>query len=324
MSDLTLWSHRVKLAARHINPYIVRTPVLPSVRLSEETGHPVWLKCEQFQPSGAFKLRGAANALLARTSEERQHGTITYSTGNHGLAVAYMGRQLGIPSTICISTRVPEAKVKALRETGARLVIQGDSQDDAKQVAENIARTNRLIMIEPFDDADVIAGQGTVGLEILAQLPEAGTVLVPLSGGGLISGISAFIKAQRPDIRVVGVSMDQGAVMYESLRRGHPVEMPEVSSLADSLQGGIGVNNRFTFQMVREYVDDIIVVTEEEIGQAMAILGQQGLIVEGAGAVGVAALFHHLELRGSIVAVLTGRNVSLSAFCRIIEHYGSR
>jgi threonine dehydratase len=321
MSDLKNWKQRVSVAARRIGPYIVHTPIISSQRMSEETGHQVWLKCEQLQPTGAFKIRGAANALLARNSEERRKGTITYSTGNHGLAVAYMAQQLGIPAIICISSRVPANKVEVLKATGARVVIEGNSQDDAKEVAEDIARKDRLIMIEPFDDLDVIAGQGTVGLEILEQLPEATTVLAPLSGGGLLSGLSVFIKANRPDIRVIGVSMNQGAIMYESIRAGQPVQMPEVPTLADSLQGGIGINNRFTFSMVREYVDDIILVKEEEIGRAMALLGREGLIVEGAGAVAVAALSHHLRLRGSIVAILTGRNISLSTFCGIIKDY---
>ncbi len=321
MNDLAKWNQRVNVAARRIGPYVVRTPLLSSKHLSEDTGHRVWLKCEQLQPTGAFKIRGAANALLAKNTEERKNGAVTYSTGNHGLAVAYMAQQLGIPATICISGRVPEAKVEILKATGARVVVQGDSQDDAKQVAENMAKEDGLIVIEPFDNEDVIAGQGTVGLEILDQLPEVGTVLVPLSGGGLLSGISAFIKANRPDVRMVGVSMDRGAVMYESVRRGRPVQMPEVPTLADSLQGGIGLDNRFTFEMVREYVDDIVVVSEEEIGSAMAILGREGLIVEGAGAVSVAALSHRMELRGSIIGILTGRNISLSTFCQVVENY---
>lgn len=317
MKDLKSWNQAVETAARRIKPYVLKTPVLPSKRLSEQLGYPVWLKCEQFQPMGAFKIRGAANALLARSPEERMRGAITYSTGNHGLAVAYIGHRLGVPTTICISTMVPEAKVNALKQAGVRLVVEGNSQDEAKIVAGKIAREEGLIMVEPFDDPYVIAGQGTISLEILEQLPAAGVVLVPLSGGGLASGVAVAIKARRPDVRVIGVSMERGAVMFESIRRGYPVELPEVETLADSLQGGIGLENRWTFSLVKEYLDDIVVVSESEIAQAMTLLGGEGLIVEGAAAVAVAVLLRHPDLRGTIVALLTGRNISLPAFCQV-------
>lgn len=314
--DIKAWEEDIRAAAARIAPFVERTPVLHSFHLSQRLGQPVWWKCDQFQPSGAFKIRGAANALMSRPQEERVRGAITYSTGNHGLAVAYVCRTLGVPAVICVSELVPPAKVDALRRSGARIVVQGQSQDQAGQIARRLADQEGYILIPPFDDPAVIAGQGTLGWEILEQVPDVGTVLVPLSGGGLASGVALAIKARQPQVRVLGISMDRGAAMYESLASGTPLALDEVSSLADSLQGGIGLNNRWTFTLVQKLLDDVVVVSEEAIQKGMRLLGEEGLIVEGAAAVGAAWLLSddRTPVSGTVVGILTGRNLSVEDF----------
>lgn len=322
MRTLGEWHQAVAEARHRIAEYVATTPMVSSDPLSRLLGQPVWLKCEQFQPMGAFKIRGAANALLTRQSQGALLGAVTYSTGNHGLAVAYLGARLGIPVAICISQAVPANKVNALRARGAETIIEGHSQDDAQTAAVRIAEERGYALIEPFDDPDIIAGQGTLAAEMLDQAADLETVVVPVSGGGLAAGVAAEIKAQRPTIRVVGVSMEGGAVMYESLKRGHPVKMPEAPTLADSLQGGIGLDNRWTLRMVGEYLDDLVLVSEEEIAQAMGFLAvEQGMVVEGAAAVTAAWIRRQPSVAGPVAAILTGRNVDGMVAAELMTAY---
>ncbi len=324
--SLNEWDQEISQAARRIQTYVSPTPMLFSDPLSREVGSPVWLKCEQFQPMGAFKIRGAANALLQLPEERRRKGAVTYSTGNHGLAVAYMCRALGVPAVVCISERVPETKVEALQELGARLEIRGQGQDEAYETAQNISTGEGRLLIEPFDDVAVIAGQGTMGVEILREVPDVDTILIPLSGGGLASGVAATLKHRRPSCRLIGISMQGGAAMHESIRQGHPVMLPEVPTLADSLQGGIGLANRWTFDMVSRLLDDIVLVSEAEIQRAMGYLAvKQGMLVEGAAAVTVAYLLRSVDSAlGTVVALLTGRNVSATQSLEAITAYQGR
>lgn len=302
------------LARQRIAPLVRRTTLVASPWLSERAGASVYLKPENLQETGSFKIRGATNKLLSLTAEERARGVITVSSGNHGRAVAHVARQLGIPAVVCVSERVPANKVAAIRDLGAETVVCGGSYDEAEAHSFQLQEERGLARVEPFDDALVIAGQGTIGLELLEDLPEVDTVVVPLSGGGLISGIGLALKSADPAIQVVGVSMDRGPVMFHSLRVGQPIEMEEQESLADALVGGIGLDNRYTFRMVQEYVDDTVLVSEEEIGQAMALaLLRHHLVVEGGGAVGVAALLQRrvAELGHHVVVVLSGGNVDV-------------
>lgn len=317
MISLKKWEAAIVEADRLINPYIVRTPVLRSNWLSGLAGFTVALKCEQLQPTGSFKIRGAANALVKILTTEQPRRAVTYSTGNHGLAVTYMCHQFGMESTIFISRQVPENKVEKLRSLGADVIVEGDSQDEAQKLGGMFAHDHGLPIIPPFDDSTVIAGQGTIGLELLGQIPNLAHVVVPLSGGGLVSGVAAFIKARRPNIQVIGVSMERAPVMYESVQRGHPVELAEQDTLADSLQGGVGLNNRYTFNMVQRLVDRIVLVSEIEIAQALGHLAlYEGLIVEGAGAVAVAGFLKEwTTLAGPTALILTGRNVDIGAVC---------
>lgn len=323
---VTEWDVAIGQAALRIKKYVTRTPLIQSDALSKRLGTPVWLKCEQFQPMGAFKIRGAANALLQVPESTRRKGAVTYSTGNHGLAVAYVCRAIGVQAVVCISERVPQAKVAALQAMGARIEIHGDSQDRAYEVAQKIARDEGRLLIEPFDDPAVIAGQGTIGLEIFEDIPEVDTLLIPVSGGGLAAGIAAILRHRRPLCRLIGVSMQEGAAMYESVHQGHPVMVPEVPTLADSLQGGIGLGNRLTFPMVSTLLDDIVLVSEPEIQEAMGHLAlKEGMVVEGAAAVGVAYLLRAvLPALGRVAVVLTGRNVPAEQSVQAIALYHQR
>jgi threonine dehydratase len=311
----------VYTARQRIAAIAVRTPLIESPALAELAGASVYLKAESLQQTGSFKIRGAANRILSLTAEERARGVITISSGNHGRAVAHVAGQLGVSVVVCMSGRVPRNKVAAIQRLGAEVVVRGDSYDDAEKHALRLRDERGLTMVDPFDDPLVIAGQGTIGLEILEDLPGVDTVVVPLSGGGLIAGIALASKSASPAIRVVGVSMDRAPVMYHSLKAGAPIEMEEEDTLADALVGGIGLDNRYTFRMVQEYVDEAILVSEGEIGAAMAFaLEEHHLVVEGGGAVGVAALLHQkVSDPGSNVAVVvSGSNVSLPLLLQIV------
>ncbi len=249
------------------------------------------LKLETEQPTGSFKLRGAANKLLSLDDEARRRGVVAMSSGNHGRAVAPVARELGVAATICISDRVPGVKRRAMADLGAEVVVGGPDLDDADAAARRLVADEGRTWVSPFDDAAVIAGQGTIGLEILDDLPGAAEVLVPLSGGGLISGIALAIKSRMPGVRVVGVSQDRGPAMYESLRAGRITPVVEEETLADALAGGLGEENHHTMAMVAELVDDIVLVSEQQIAAAMAWAHEkEDLVVEGGGAVGIAAL----------------------------------
>jgi threonine dehydratase len=220
-----------------------------------------------------------------------------------------------------MSSLVPENKVAEVRRLGADVRIVGRSQDDAQEEVERLVSEEGLVMVPPFDDAAVIAGQGTIGLEIVEDLPDVGTVLVPLSGGGLAAGIAAAIKVLRPSTNVIGISMERGAAMKASIDAGHPVPVEELPTLADSLGGGIGLDNRLTFRMCRDLLDDIVLVSEQEIANGISHAYQhEREIVEGAAAVGIAALLAgKVRSRGPVVALLSGRNIDMALHRRVIN-----
>ncbi|PXX99986.1 hydroxyectoine utilization dehydratase EutB [Halomonas sp. LBP4] len=320
--------HGVTLAAiyqarRRIAGEVVRTPLVRSAALSARFDAEVLLKLETCQPTGAFKLRGATNmiaALIERHGRESlSAGVTTASTGNHGRAVAHAAARLGVPAVICLSRLVPENKVRAIEALGAEVRRVGQSQDEAFGEVERLVREQGMTLIPPFDDPLIAAGQGTIGLELMEDRPELDRVIVGLSGGGLLGGIGAAVKTIRPATRITGVSLSAGAAMWESLRAGRPIEVAEVESLGDSLGGGIGLDNRCTFALVREVMDDHLQVSEGAIAQAMVdILEHEKLLVEGAAAVGFAALAEHgLDVHGQKVAlILSGNGVSLETLDR--------
>lgn len=306
-------------AAERIRGQVLRTPLVPLAALGERLSHALLAKPEYLQPTGSFKLRGAANALLSLPAGTP--GVVCASTGNHGRAVAAMARRLGLACTVCLSSLVPENKRQAVAAQGARVRGIGRSQDEAEVEARRLAREEGLALIPPFDHPDVIAGQGTAGLEIAADCPDVARVLVPLSGGGLIAGVALAIKAQCPGTEVIGVTMERGAAMQASLAAGRPVEVEEQESLADSLGGGIGLDNRFTFALVRRLVDRVALVSEAEIAEALRCLYRQEQIVcEGGAAVGVAALLggRLRSASGPTVLLLSGRNIDMTLHRRLM------
>lgn len=298
-----------------------RTPLVPAPSLSAVCGRDIRLKLETVQPTGAFKIRGAANALARLSAERRAAGIVCASTGNHGRAIAFAAARFGARATVCMSRLVPADKIAAIRALGAGIRIVGESQDDAQAEADRLVAAEGMTEIPPFDHPEIIAGQGTIGLELLEDFPGLDTIVVPLSGGGLIAGIACAVKAADPAIRIVGVSMEKGAAMQASLQAGRPVDVVEEPTLADSLGGGIGLDNRLTFQMVRDLVDDVVLAPEAAIAAAMRRLFlDEGWVAEGAGAIGVALLRepHFARLGERIAIVVSGRNIDMQRFSDIV------
>jgi threonine dehydratase len=310
----------ITAAAARIADVVRVTPLIDGDGLGERLGVPVRLKAECLQETGSFKVRGAANALLSMAPGERARGVVVVSSGNHGRAIAHVARLLDVPATICLSARVPSHKVDAIAALGARIVVGGPDQDDADAAARRLVEEEGLVMVHPFDDPRVIAGQGTIALEVIAAWPETRTLVVPLSGGGLISGVAAAAKALEPGMRVVGVSQDRGPAMIRSLAAGRLVPVVEEDTLADALAGGLGPENHHTFEMCRDLVDEVAVVSEEEIAVAMRRLHRDhGLTVEGGGAVGVAAaLAGRTPVAGPTVFVLSGGNVAPATLAAVL------
>ncbi|MET4805635.1 hydroxyectoine utilization dehydratase EutB [Limibacillus sp. MBR-115] len=312
------------LAARkRIGAKVLRTPLVQSSYLSQASGQPIWLKLEQQQRTGSFKLRGASNAVACLPEEAKARGVVGVSTGNHGRGLAHAASAAGVACSICMSSLVPANKVAAIREEGADVRIVGRSQDEAQAEVNRLVAEQGMTMLPPFDHPDIIAGQGTLGLEIMEQLPQAGTFVIQLSGGGLISGIAVALRAINSAARIIGVSMERGAAMYESQRMGKPTRVEELETLADSLGGGIGSDNRYTFGIVRELVDEIVLVNEAEIATGIAhAYWQERQIVEGAGAVTMAALLAgKINVTEPTVLLLSGANIDLDLHHRIITDH---
>lgn len=306
----------IRSAQERIRHKVLRTPMIADTRIAG-----CYLKQEYRQTTGAFKLRGATNAIMSLSPEHWARGVVTASTGNHGRALAHAAGIAGIRAVVCLSHLVPENKVLAIRELGAEVRVAGESQDEAMEEVARVVESEGLAEIPPFDAEAVVAGQGTLGLEILSDVPEPDCILIPLSGGGLAAGVAAAVKALSPGTRIVGVSMEVGAAMAASLAVGHPVLVKETPTLADSLGGGIGLTNKITFAMCRAYLDDVILVTEDEIAIAMRhIHAVTGDAVEGAAAVGVAAIIAGRILPcAKTICILTGANVAPEAFASVLN-----
>ena len=312
-------------ARNRIWGHVLRTPLRPAAGLTRRAGGPVSIKCEHQQTTGSFKLRGATNAVLSLDDAARRAGVVAASTGNHGRAVSHAAKAAGVRAVICLSSLVPNNKVSAIRALGAEVRIIGESQDDAQVEVDRLVREEGMVEVPPFDHEAVIAGQGTLGLEIIEDAPDLETLLVPLSGGGLIAGVALAAKTLKPDCRIVGVTMERGAAMVESLAAGHPVEVAEERTLADSLGGGIGIDNRHTFQMVRALVDDTALVSEDEIAAGIRLAyEEEGEVIEGAAAVGIAALIvGKVKPRGPTAIVLSGKNIAPALHQSIVCSVGA-
>ncbi|OED50728.1 hydroxyectoine utilization dehydratase EutB [Rhodobacteraceae bacterium (ex Bugula neritina AB1)] len=309
------YAARTRIAGR-----IRRTQLLDSPVLSRISGGRVALKLENSQITGSFKLRGATNAVLSLTQAQRAAGVVGVSTGNHGRGLAYAAAQAGVRCIICMSKLVPQNKVEGIQSHGAEVRIVGHSQDDAQVEVDRLVAEG-MTMLPPFDHPDIIAGQGTVALEMLEQMPDLDTVLVPLSGGGLISGVGMVLKAANPEIRVIGISMERGAAMHACLQAGMPVQVEELPTLADSLGGGIGLDNAYTFQMTKAFVDEVVLVTEAEIAAAIRhAYFEERQIIEGSGSVGIAALLAgKIDAPGRCVSLVSGQNIAMDLHKRIID-----
>lgn len=301
-----------------INP----TPVLPDRTLTKDIGANVYLKAECLQRGGSFKLRGAYNKIVSLSEEERERGVVAASAGNHAQGVALAASLYDIRSTIVLPEYAPLTKINATKRFGGQVVLHGASFDEAMAHARELAVEYGYTLIHAFDDERIIAGQGTIGVEITEDLPEVDTVIVPIGGGGVISGIAVAIKELRPDARVVGVEAENIAVINRSLEAGEPVEVPHASTIADGIAikrpGGIPLG------LIREFVDDVVEVSEEEIAAGIFHCVQDNhLVVEGAGAAGVAAvLAGKLDLREdeNVCAVLCGGNIDANLLARVLEH----
>lgn len=311
----------IKLAQQRLRGIAVHTPLIPYPK--SPSGRQLFFKPESLQPIGAFKLRGAYNKIASLSEEERRKGVITYSSGNHAQAVAYAARAFGIPSVIVMPENAPRTKIDGTRALGAEIVFVGPASTERHQKAEALAAKHGYIMVEPYNDEKIVAGQGTIGLEILEDMPEVNCVLSPVSGGGLLSGIATAIKLSRPDVKVIGCEPELAADAQESFRTGKLVTWPAektTRTICDGLRTqSLGELN---FGLIRKYVDDIITVTEDEVRAAMRNLVLNAkLVAEPSGAATSAAFLYHLDqLPASrcMVAVISGGNVQPELLAKIL------
>ena len=309
----------VEAAHERLRGSIYETPCPYSQTLSELSGSVCHVKLENLQMTGSFKERGAVNLLLQLDAGERRRGVVAASAGNHGLAVAFHAARLGIPATIVMPTYAPLIKVASARRSGAEVILHGANYDEAYERAREVEQASGAVFVHPFDDARVIAGQGTMGLEILAQVDDLEAVVVPVGGGGLIAGVALAIKARRPAVRVIGVEADAIAAMQRSLQARQRVRVPTAPTIAD----GIAVRQvgEVTFDLAARHVDEVVTVNEEELANAILLLLEiEKTVVEGAGAAPLAALLNRpLGLAGRRVAlVLSGGNIDVTMLARII------
>ena len=314
-SDVTF--NDIQQARERIAATIRRTPLEHSAWLSTELESDVRLKLECFQVTGSFKIRGAMAKLSLLTEEERARGILTISAGNHGLAVAHCASALSLDATIVVPRSASPAKVAAIRRYPVTLVERGANYDEAELAAREMERETSATFVSPYNDADVIAGQGTIALEILEDAPDINAILVPVGGGGLLAGVSVAVKANYPHIEVYGVEPQASPTMHEALRAGRIVEIKEESTIADGLAGNIEAGS-ITFPLVAHLADGIILVSEDSMRDAIRRVAREDhIMIEGSAAVAVAALAD-ARLKGQrTAAIITGRNISLDLFTQI-------
>lgn len=306
----------VDAAAERIDGYVHKTPLLTSRTLSERFGQPIFIKAENLQKAGSFKARGAFNCSLSLTDEERQRGLLTYSSGNHGQAVAYAAKALGVKAVVVMPEDAPEGKRAACEGYGAEIQFAGFTSDQRRARALEIEAERGMTIIQPFDDARIIAGQGTCGREILQDAPDTDTIVVPIGGGGLVSGILA---ATRPQCRVIGVEPEAACAMHTSLKAGEITAFAPRATIADGLkpvQPG-----DLNFEHARELGLEVVTVTEDEIREGLKFLFERARIVaEPSGAATVAALLAgKIDVRGPLTFVVSGGNVDARLYAKIIQ-----
>ncbi len=310
----------VAAAAALLDGVVRRTPLEHSRALADRVGGPVWLKCENLQRTGSFKFRGAYTRLARLTADERARGVVAASAGNHAQGVALAARMVGVRATVFMPESAPLPKVAATRGYGADARLTGHTLTEALAVAVEHARETGAVFIHPFDHPDVIAGQGTVGLEVLEQCPEVATVVVCTGGGGLVSGIAAAVKDRRPDVRVVAVQAAAAAAFPGSLAAGRPVPLAGMTTMADGI--AVGAPGELTLAHVRDLVDEVRTVSEEDLSQALLFcLERAKLVVEPAGAAAVAAvLADPAAFPPPVVAVVSGGNIDPVLMLKVVQH----
>ena len=312
----------INKAKKNLSGLVERTPIIKSYSLSKLHNNNTYLKLESLQETGSFKLRGSTNKLLNLSKSEKIKGVVAISTGNHGRGVAYAAKKLGIEATIFMSKLVPKDRLESIKKLGAKVKVIGNTSDESEIEANLFIKKTNKVMIHPFDDPYVIAGQGTIGLEMLEQFPELDTVVVPTSGGGLIGGIAIAIKSIKPKVKIIAVSMKNGASMYKSLKLGKPVDVLETKTLADSLGGSIGLKNQHTFKIVQKYVDDFVVVNEKQIASGIKYnFEKHKLVTEGAAATGVVVIRDNLSkyLGKNIMCLICGGNINSPTYIKTIK-----
>ncbi len=320
MENVTLAD--VKRAKETIKDIVLKTDLLENVRLSEKTGAKVWYKCENLQRTGSFKIRGACNKIANLTDEEKAHGVIASSAGNHAQGVALSAKNVGIKATICMPATAPVSKVAATKSYGAEVVLHGNVYDDAHAKAVEIQQKTGATFLEPFNDKEVIAGQGTIGLEIFEQLDgNVDTVLVPVGGGGIVAGVATALKGLKSDVKIVGVQTCNIPSMKVSYEAGKVTSAFNDVTIADGI--AVKTPGDLTFDIISNKVDEIITVTEEEIAEAILFMMEnQKLVSEGAGAVSTAALLSgkYKPVKGeNVVCVVSGGNIDINTLYRIMS-----
>jgi threonine dehydratase len=301
----------IEAAEERIRPHVRETPLVPSLALSETAGADIRLKCENLQVTGSFKLRGATNCLLCLPPEQRSRGVVAASSGNHGIAVAHAGRALGAPVTVYVPEFVSPVKVSSMQRLGATVVRYGTDGLDTETEARRAAAQENRHYVSPYNDITVVAGQGTIGVELRRQLAGAETVIVAVGGGGLIGGVAAVLKHHRPGVRVIGAQPANSSVMAQSVRAGRVLDLPSAPTLSDGTAGGVETDT-ITFPLCRDLVDEWIEIPESEIARGMRhAIEVEHMLVEGAAAVALAVVLERrTSFNGCVVVVLCGANVS--------------
>jgi threonine dehydratase len=310
---------QVRAAEARARPYLLTTPLVPAVGLTAEIGSPVMLKCENLQHTGSFKARGAVSKVLSLAEAELARGVITASTGNHGAAVAYAGALLGVEPLVVVPQNANPSKLAAIARLGGRIEVQGNDSVDSELAARRLAAERGLTFVSPYNDPAIIGGQGTLGLELLDQVGDLGTVFVAVGGGGLASGVAGIIKALAPATKIIGCSPAASAVMYHSLRAGRILELPSEPTLSDGTAGGVEPG-AVTFDILGSVLDDFVTVEEDDIRDAFLDLVEvEHLLVEGSAAMAYAAArAHGRRESGTTVVILCGGNVGVENLRRIL------
>lgn len=310
----------IQEARSHLKDVVYKTGLVHNTTFSEMTGNFIYLKTENLQKTGSFKLRGAFNKIANLPKEQKQYGVIAASAGNHAQGVAMAATAYGIKSTIVMPKHAPLSKIAATKSYGAEVVLYGEVYDEAYEKARQIQKQSGAVFVHPFDDREIIAGQGTIGIEILEDVPDADIIVVPIGGGGLISGIAIAAKHMKPDIKIIGVQTKNLPSMARSLSQNHITTVEGPATIADGI--AVKTPGELTFKIVKKFVDDIVTVDEDEIANAILLLLERAKVVsEGAGAASVAAVLNRLDKikNKKIVALISGGNIDVNMLSRIID-----